>query len=305
MEELMERNKLLGDLADMKSDHASREASYYPGARSMKSDHGELSLKHEERGRDPDAINSISGEAENYSVYSYYDDKETPNYPASSGHDAPSIHSDMDSTILPYEPLKRLEPEQSYAEESAQNNGLERTNSGGGGNAQIVGYPNGMESRLVKVPGGEYFGQLNGGGQKHGNGKMMYDNGNEYDGQWKNNKRDGKGTTNYSPSGNVYTGTWKTGKRHGFGVFHIKKTGDIYRGNWAHGQKSGAGVYEYADGELDVSFYQEDIRVGEGVRWSASRHQASRLVNGQLVGEEGGMLVEDAMKLTKQLGFVV
>jgi len=88
-------------------------------------------------------------------------------------------------------------------------------------------------------------------------------------------------------------------------VFHIKKTGDIYRGNWAEGLKSGPGVYEYADGELDVSFYQEDIRVGEGVRWSASRHQSSRLEDGQLVGEEGGMPVDDAMKLTKQLGFVV
>ena len=45
--------------------------------------------------------------------------------------------------------------------------------------------------------------------------------------------------------------------------------------------------------------------MGDGVRWSASRHQASKLVNGQLVGKEGGMAVEDAMKLTKHLGFVV
>ena len=88
-------------------------------------------------------------------------------------------------------------------------------------------------------------------------------------------------------------------------MFHIKKTGDIYRGNWGQGLKSGPGVYEYADGELDVSFYEEDIRVGEGVRWSASRHQASRLVDGQLVGEEGDMPLADAMNLTKKLGFVV
>ena len=88
-------------------------------------------------------------------------------------------------------------------------------------------------------------------------------------------------------------------------MFHIKKTGDVYRGNWAQGLKSGPGVYEYADGELDVSYYQEDIRVGDGVRWSASRRRASRLVDGQLVGEEGDMLVEDATKLTKHLGFIV
>ena len=39
---------------------------------------------------------------------------------------------------------------------------------------------------------------------------MKYDNGNSYEGQWKNNKRDGKGTTKYA-SGNVYTGNWKAG----------------------------------------------------------------------------------------------
>lgn len=71
------------------------------------------------------------------------------------------------------------------------------------------------------------------------------------------------------------------------------------------GLKSGPGVYEYADGELDVSFYEEDIRVGEGVRWSASRHQASLLVDGQLVGEEGDMPIDEATKRTKELGFVV
>lgn len=88
-------------------------------------------------------------------------------------------------------------------------------------------------------------------------------------------------------------------------MFQIKKTGDIYRGNWAQGLKSGPGVYEYEDGEIDVSFYKEDIRVGEGVRWTASRDKASRLVDGQLVGEEGGMAVKEAMLLTKKLGFVV
>ena len=101
------------------------------------------------------------------------------------------------------------------------------------------------------------------------------------------------------------SGAWKAGKRHGFGVFHIKKTGDIYRGNWAHGLKSGPGVYEYEDGELDISYYKDDVRVGVGVRWSASRHQASRLMDGQLVGEEGDMPFQEATKLTKQLGFIV
>jgi hypothetical protein len=64
-------------------------------------------------------------------------------------------------------------------------------------------------------------------------------------------------------------------------------------------------LYEYEDSELDVSYYREDIRVGEGVRWSVSRHKASQLVDGQLVGEEGDMPLVNAIKLTKDFGFVV
>ena len=45
--------------------------------------------------------------------------------------------------------------------------------------------------------------------------------------------------------------------------------------------------------------------MGEGVRWSASRREASRLVAGELVGEEGDMPVEEATQFTKRLGFVV
>lgn len=69
--------------------------------------------------------------------------------------------------------------------------------------------------------------------------------------------------------------------------------------------KSGPGVYEYADGEIDVSVYREDIRIGEGVRWNASRNKASRLVDGQLVGEEGEMSLKDATQLTQKLGFIL
>jgi len=317
MKELVERNKLLSEMADMKGQRLSRRGGYYSGDESVKD---RCVLRLEPRGRDPDAI----GEVESNTAYT---EMEASNFPTSvrphddystphRHHDSHSVYSGMASTIMSYEPPRKLEPESSsIIGKSGGGEFLERRSSiDRESNDQRISNHNealaeeasssSPEPKLVKVPGGEYFGQLDERGQKHGNGKMKYDNGNEYEGQWKHNKRDGKGITKYA-SGNVYTGTWKMGKRHGFGVFHIKKTGDVYRGNWAQGLKSGPGVYEYADGELDVSFYEKDVRAGEGVRWSASRHQASRLVDGQLVGEEGDMLVEDATKLTKQLGFVV
>jgi len=301
IEELMERNRLLSDIADMKSQHASRGANYY-------SEGGERP-KNERRGLDPDA----SVKDEDATKYSFHDEAERviqhPQAP-SVLDDNSAYTGDWESTILSYDTSKKLEPESASVIVGPAKDDSVRKYAGEKMGSRSINDPdetdeNTMsEPKLVKVPGGEYYGQLNERGQKHGDGKMKYDNGNEYDGQWKNNKRDGKGTTKYA-SGNTYTGSWRSGKRHGFGVFHIKKTGDVYRGNWAEGLKSGPGVYEYDDGELDVSFYKKDVRVGEGVRWSASRHQASRLVDGQLVGKEGGMPVEEAMELTKQLGFVV
>ena len=40
--------------------------------------------------------------------------------------------------------------------------------------------------------------------------ELITDNGNEYEGTWIANKRDGNGTTKYA-SGNMYVGAWKEG----------------------------------------------------------------------------------------------
>jgi hypothetical protein len=331
MEELVERNKLLESIADLKSSYAIREGSVYSGhSRSVQD-------KFHGRAPDPDELNGNSQSRKSSSVReltnatasvplpqsleSQLVDLERRNAEQSTFYDGTNS-AFGDSTIVSYEPsVKKLEPEQYVEGYLPADVSVEKRNlnadegvDGRKERVEVSGNPTSVYSesestcpsdlKLIKVPGGEYFGQLNSRGQKNGNGKMRYDNGNEYDGQWKNNKRDGKGTTRYA-SGNVYIGMWKAGKRHGFGVFHISKSGDIYRGNWSGGIKSGPGVYEYADGELDVSFYSNDIRVGDGVRWNTDRSRASRLSDGKLIGTEGDFPVDDAMRLTKKLGFVV
>jgi len=125
---------------------------------------------------------------------------------------------------------------------------------------------------------GTYEGDLNAEGQRHGFGVLLCDNGNSYEGEWKKDKRDGLGIARYS-SGDVYDGQWQKGKRQGHGVMYID-AGDTYIGSWNNGLKHGAGTYHWADGEVDVSWYQEDRRVGEGVRWNASRSKAFRLIRG-------------------------
>lgn len=323
VEELVERNKLLESIADLKSSYAIREGSVYSGhSRSVPPlDPDELGGNSQSRKSSSALTNTAASiplsQSDQPSLQlvdlERRDTEQSPLY-----DDANSAF--CDSTIISYEPsVKKLEPEQYVegylpADVSVEKRKFDAKEGFVDKKESVVvsGNPTSVYSestypsdlKLIKVPGGEYIGQLNSRGQKHGNGKMRYDNGNEYEGEWKNNKRDGKGTTRYA-SENVYIGMWKGGKRHGFGVFHISKSGDIYRGNWSGGIKSGPGVYEYADGELDVSFYSNDIRVGDGVRWNADRSRASRLFDGKLIGTEGDFPVDDAMRLTKKLGFVV
>lgn len=322
MEELIERNKLLERIADLKSSEAIREGSVYSGAARG---HSDIDTSQKEQAPpDPDDelvnMNTPVSSAKSHAETSLQlvDTRRNSVDQAPLYDDSNSAFGD--STIVSYEAsIRKPEPEQHVqdyylpADASDERRSFQGKNSvDSKGNVIVSRDPSSVNEestyssgvQLIKVPGGEYVGQLNKKGQKHGNGKMRYDNGNEYDGQWKANKRDGKGTTRYA-SGNVYIGMWKSGKRHGFGVFHIEKSGDIYRGNWSCGIKSGPGVYEYADGEIDVSFYSNDIRVGDGVRWSADRSHASRLLDGKLIGNEGELPVEDALRLTKKLGFVV
>jgi len=144
---------------------------------------------------------------------------------------------------------------------------------------------------------GTYEGDLNKDGQRNGFGILICDNGNSYEGEWKKDKRDGVGIARYS-SGDVYDGEWKRGKRQGHGVMYIE-AGDTYIGSWSNGLKHGAGTYHWADGEVDVSWYQEDRRVGEGVRWNSTRSKAYRLVRGTKKEEMG---LDEAYTTAESLG---
>ena len=60
------------------------------------------------------------------------------------------------------------------------------------------------------------------------------------------------------------------------------ENGDVYEGSWNNGFKDGPGIYRWRDGEVDVSRYSSDYRVGEGVRWNVDRSRVFRLVRGNV-----------------------
>ena len=51
-----------------------------------------------------------------------------------------------------------------------------------------------------------------------GDGKLIFDNGNSFDGEFKNNKRHGTGLFIWAATGASYKGGWKDGVMHGKGI---------------------------------------------------------------------------------------
>ena len=143
-------------------------------------------------------------------------------------------------------------------------------------------------------------------GVREGEGTISFSDGSEYVGNWKDNKMHGQGTRRF-PNGNVYNGTYREGKRSGNGRCYYAN-GDMYVGEWGNdqmngfgryyynngqcfegffweGKRNGMGKYQLTDGRVDIYRYDNDARVGEGVRWSANRKKAWRLVDGKLKGK--------------------
>jgi len=77
------------------------------------------------------------------------------------------------------------------------------------------------------------------------------------------------------------------------------ENGDIYEGNWSNGFKDGVGKYIWRDGEIDLSRYSSDHRVGEGARWSEDGQRAFRLLRGEVQEE---ISLREAENIADDLG---
>ncbi|XP_063702633.1 radial spoke head 1 homolog [Culicoides brevitarsis] len=90
---------------------------------------------------------------------------------------------------------------------------------------------------------GTYEGDRNEAGERHGKGFAVLPNGDQYDGEYRNNFRHGSGIY-YFKRGYRYEGSWKLGLKHGIGKFYYPD-GSTYEGEWKSDQKQGYGIYTY------------------------------------------------------------
>jgi hypothetical protein len=111
-------------------------------------------------------------------------------------------------------------------------------------------------------------------GMKDGYYMYKSSSGNEYSGHWKAGRRHGYGMAKYR-DGEVFHGDWRRGRRHGHGVLHLANK-DVFDGGWDTNQKHGIGIYYWNDGEVDISWYEKDVR-SSSVRWNKDRRLAFQL----------------------------
>ena len=98
---------------------------------------------------------------------------------------------------------------------------------------------------------------------KDGYGICYYENGDKYDGNWKDNKKEGKGSYFYNEKGEVYKGNFCNDFPNGMGIYYFKN-GDRYEGMFKDGKKHGEGTIIFSNGGKFKGEFKNDVKHGKG-----------------------------------------
>ena len=98
--------------------------------------------------------------------------------------------------------------------------------------------------------------------KRGGKGTIIYKNGEKYEGDFKNDIMIGKGIFYYD-NGDKYEGDFKDNIFEGKGKFYYHQ-GDIYEGEWENDEKNGKGVFYYDNGDIYEGYFKDDMKNGKG-----------------------------------------
>ncbi len=96
----------------------------------------------------------------------------------------------------------------------------------------------------------------------NGFGVMLWKSQNKYVGEWKNEQFDGFGQLEYKNE-YKYSGGWQNGSFNGYGVIEWEN-GDSYSGEWVIGQMNGYGVFSWNSKDEYKGFWKNGSRDGFG-----------------------------------------
>ena len=99
-----------------------------------------------------------------------------------------------------------------------------------------------------------------------GRKKKVYRDGNKYDGDFVEDKRQGKGTYIRVTDKATYSGEWYNNVRHGYGVEEIpsKDGTQRYEGEWKEDKRCGFGKILYDNGDRYEGEWLDNLRHGQG-----------------------------------------
>ena len=89
--------------------------------------------------------------------------------------------------------------------------------------------------------------------------KEYFNNGDIYEGDWKNDNRTGKGIY-YFKSGNRYEGDFKNGKKEGKGIFYYNN-GNRYEGDFKNDKYEGKGIFYFNNRDRQMGDFLNDKRI--------------------------------------------
>ena len=127
----------------------------------------------------------------------------------------------------------------------------------------------------------------------NGQGTYTWSDGEQYIGEWKDNKKNGLGTYTFA-DGDKYVGEWKDDKKNGQGTYTYAN-GRKYVGEWKDDKKDGQGTYTSSDGDQYVGEFEDNLLNGKGILTFADGSVESGLwENGGLVMTQAQLDAEEA-----------
>jgi hypothetical protein len=123
-----------------------------------------------------------------------------------------------------------------------------------------------------------FIGQWDEKGFRHGQGTQYWPDGSIYEGEWENDKANGRGRLIHA-NGDVYEGRWENGRANGFGIYlhHYGRPknkdnticGARYEGEWKNDKQHGKGLEFWPDGSKFSGYYDSGLKHGKGrFEWS-------------------------------------
>ena len=104
--------------------------------------------------------------------------------------------------------------------------------------------------------------------KRNGQGKMTYANGDAYEGTWVDGQRSGEGTYTWADSTedvpHFYTGLWMNDKKNGQGIMNFAN-GGVYKGEFVDDKLNGQGILTWADGDVYKGEFKDGTMNGQGV----------------------------------------